>query len=1758
MKTFLKAGVFLISIGALASNTDPALYQYWFDRDEVFRSAHINAYDANSNPLSVDASALPVGGHALNYRMANQSGSWGSVMTKYFKVSDATQTKDPKESTNPVLMQYWFDRDEVFRSAHINAYDANSNPLSVDASALSVGGHALNYRMANQSGSWGSVMTKYFVVPVTTQTNDPKEFTDPVLMQYWFDRDYASGVKNTVPYDANSNPLSVDISTLPVGGHVLNYRTANKFGSWGSVMTKYFMVPVATQIKDSKEFTDPVLMQYWFDGDYASGVKNTVTYDANSNPLSVDASALPVGGHALNYRTANKFGSWGSVMTKYFSVPVAPDNSSSKPVAYRLFLSDKIIARGEVSDKSGFTVSLDISESTELTTVDSRTFKYFTGEKSISMDASGSFPCFLQMLSEKNEWGAPIVSEISKDITTKLPVDSVPVPYDYTFAKPNNNGFKAYRFFNPKNRQLYFKSSQDCVVELYYVYKDNESNLSNLDTFTLSQGVTTKINVNRNSEIIAIVYNTPISKTSSDSDVFLRVMFDDNRVPKPEVTFDKDNWLLSMSCLDQRATIHYTLDGTQPTHDSPVYNAPLKLTKYARVRAIAVYGDLHDSYETDVTIKDQMKLPMPQLVFYGGNGMNEFILTNSVEDVTTYYVIGSEADVYDESQRNTFDGNPFVIDDSSILKAYSFKTGVGQSDVLTKRVYLSNYASMPPSLLGKKKEGDEDVDVHGIKYYFRLSLPNDSAKYRILPGKKDFQFGEEIVESEWTKCGPEWIELPGGAFSGNQTIQAFTETEGKEHSAVMSFYTDWVVALKPKAEYDNGRLKLFAETPGGVIKYTIDTSSDAEALIYNPEELPDGIDFSNVIYITAWVEAEGYTASEVVRIQQSDFDLLTPTMGYEDDGYLHIRHDKEDVNIVANVSPEQKLDTVASNHLRFIPEYNTSVEAYATKKGFKNSKVTEMHPISKPVIIVDAYSVTINSLEGDVYYTIDGSLPTKQSALYQGSFETPACTVRAVAFSDGRIPSEAQSVKVMDPAHKPEITQIVGGFVKLKTSTPDATIYYSLNQGISNGNRKVYDETTMPDGIDINNAYSLYAYAEADGFRRSETLEFIKSANTLREPTLRYENGFVVGEHDDSSVEIIFSDENGNILQPDANNPRRVKVAYNSSVDAYASKKGYVESRTVRLGCTDAPQISVDLFTVTVRAKSYQSVTYTTDGSMPTASSKVYSEPLTFSESCTFRAVAFEEGLIPAETEPVSIVYSKTSKPEVNSYDGRYLTLTAESGSTIRYVVGDEDANVMEGFVYNGSKIDAEGLVKVRAVALKDGADVSDEMIYTPEYYANETDVYVSQKGFVKSSFEWCSDLSAITSLNVHGSLVGTSMEDSGDYSFLRSLPKLRHLDLSDVTDTYVPQRALDTDKLLSVVLPNQMADAGENIFGDSNSTLCSLVIPGDRHVPDYLLTELKNSNLLLYVRSTNYASNAIANTNGTIRNVVVPSGFSGDYRAENVLLTYGLPFYCCKEFDAEKISFTRPFTKETQISGFGSGWETITVPFNVQSVESAGRDLKPFDSDSGNEGYHFWLFGADDTEWTAKTSIFANTPYLIAMPNNPFYADEYVVNGNVVFSSNVVTVPVTPSEDEMTASFGVGRYVVGNYQKISKDESVLALNESAVTYQNQSYNPGGIFISNERDVLPFEAYVESNGAKAIPAFDQSTVDELLGSYGTLIWGEKYSICIRSSIPIKARIYDTVGQLIRVVDVSAGETIRVEDITPGIYFVGNTKILVKG
>lgn len=1593
---------------------------------------------------------------------------------------------------------------------------------------------------------------------------------DPSFYQYWFDKDESSRARNTHVYDAQSNPLTIDASGLSEGGHTVNYRMADKDKRWGTVMTRYFVVPYAN-LKDPKDATEPVLMQYWFDNDEASRIKNTQACDSQSDSFEVDAASLSPGGHALKYRMANKFGEWGSVMTRYFNIPIAHDRSSSKAVAYRVWVNNDIVATGSVPNGSEFTLTAGIPGNPSLSKVKSRVFAYRAGERTVSMAASGTFFCAFQMLSESNEWGMPLYSEYEHSVTVKLPVDSIAVPCDYTFTKTDNNGFKAYRFTCSETQSLYFKVSQDCSMDLYRADTSSDSKLSLLNTFSLKKGQMARYDDSGLSglPLVAILYDTPKNSGNPTDDIFLRIMYEDSRLPKPIIMFDNDTWEVTITCADKRAEILYTLNGDQPTRDSEntfKYSGPFRIEKFTRIKAMAVYGDLADSMVEDLLINDQsMRIPRPELVYHGGKGLNEFILTNSLAGVTTYYVIG-DGDIHDETQRKTFDGNPFVIEDGALLKAYSTKDLLADSEVLTMTVRHNDYVTMTPVVSGFRSEGEDQADASAIRHFIQISVPEGKAKYRVLTGKKEYQYGEEIVEAQWTECGEDWIELPGGALAGNQTVQIFAETDDKVRSAVMSYYTDWVKALKPKADYNNYLLKIYSDVPNGSIHYCIDQFDESAAIEYIPSDFPDGIDMKDKTVVYAYVTAEGYSRSELLTVYRDNFNLAIPSISYHDDGVLDISHPESDVELVVTVDPEQEYETVASNLIRFTPRYGTNVSAYARKAGFNDSGIAEMKALTKPVISIDGYKVTIDG-PGEIYYTRDGSLPTKKSSPYNNTpFETTASMIRAAAFMDGYIPSEADSKTVMDQVAKP-MAIIDNGYAKLSTATEGATIYYSLNQYISDDSREVYDEKQMPNGIDLSTVKTLYAYAEAEGYRRSEILEYVISQYTLSAPSLQYEPGtdeigYVIAEHNDNEVSIRFTDGEGNPLDAEPGLPHRVKAGYNSTVYAYAHRKGYVESEAARILYTDPPKFSLDLFTVAISAKDGQMVYYTTDGKTPTTGSTKYDgNPFKVSDNCIVRAVAFADGFIPGEAEPLTIGYRKAAKPQKEKYDGRFVTFSAEDGAKLRYVLG-EGGDVLTGNVADpGSPIDLEGLNKITVIAQLPGADDSDTEAYTPEAYANETEAYTSRPGVLKDAFGWCDDLTGFDSLIIHGSLNDNSTDDSGDYAFIRSLSALRHLDMSDVTDTMVPDGALADTRLVSVKFPETLRNAGTGIFGKDNTWLCAVELPSASPAPANLLEGVANTNLLLFARNRTLVDDLLENTGGKVTNFVALDTYNGEVRADEVKLIHGQPFHSPREFKATNISFTRSFTKETQIGNVaGSGWETQVVPFDVQTVTSSDRrTFKPFGYEDVDNGiYPFWLFRADNGSWKNESMILANVPYLLAFPNNPFYSEQFCVNGDVVFSASNVTVDETPLSGEMSYSFGTGNYLTGNYEWIGKEKDVLAINDGSVEYRLHTYLPGGIFISGEKNVAPFEAYVPANGKKAIPVFDQSAIDELIGDFGTLIWSESHCICIRSSIAMKLRIYDTVGQLIRIVDVKAGETVMVDDITPGIYFVGTTKILVKG
>ena len=256
-----------------------------------------------------------------------------------------------------------------------------------------------------------------------------------------------------------------------------------------------------------------------------------------------------------------------------------------------------------------------------------------------------------------------------------------------------------------------------------------------------------------------------------------------------------------------------------------------------------------------------------------------------------------------------------------------------------------------------------------------------------------------------------------------------------------------------------------------------------------------------------------------------------------------------------------------------------------------------------------------------------------------------------------------------------------------------------------------------------------------------------------------------------------------------------------------------------------------------------------------------------------------------------------------------------------------------------------------------------------------------------------------------------------------------------------------------SATLDDAFASWGRS---EAAKTIAAIVWNGDDALTADMLDGIDNPNLLVYVTEASKAPSGIQNLviNGTAEEIVLTDA-SGNNN-----------FYCPQAFTAQSISYTRNFSQTTQID-VCRGWETICLPFTVQSVRHQSHGaLTPFGG--GDNGYPFWLRQLSGNGLTRATQIQANVPYLISMPNNTVYPSVYNQAGNVTFSASNVTVPVTSAQ---TAS-GAGVTLRAAFQQVAQGSGVYALN---VGEARGSYPEGSVFEQNYRGIRPFQAYTNHN-----------------------------------------------------------------------------------
>ncbi|MCH5186396.1 MAG: chitobiase/beta-hexosaminidase C-terminal domain-containing protein, partial [Oscillospiraceae bacterium] len=157
----------------------------------------------------------------------------------------------------------------------------------------------------------------------------------------------------------------------------------------------------------------------------------------------------------------------------------------------------------------------------------------------------------------------------------------------------------------------------------------------------------------------------------------------------------------------------------------------------------------------------------------------------------------------------------------------------------------------------------------------------------------------------------------------------------------------------------------------------------------------------------------------------------------------------------------------------------------------------------------------------------------------------------------------------------------------------------------------------------------------------------------------------------------------------------------------------------------EAPKMNITSFiggkkVELVTATSGADIRYTDDGSIPDASSKLYTDPINITDTITIKAIAIKSGMNNSNVTSGKITVSKVEKPKVSHAGGQYpvgttITLkSATNGTTIYYTTDGSIPTIENGIKYPGYIVILKDM-ELKAIAVKDGYKTSDmlEEAYT-------------------------------------------------------------------------------------------------------------------------------------------------------------------------------------------------------------------------------------------------------------------------------------------------------------------------------------------------------------------------------------------------------------------------------------------------------------
>ena len=537
------------------------------------------------------------------------------------------------------------------------------------------------------------------------------------------------------------------------------------------------------------------------------------------------------------------------------------------------------------------------------------------------------------------------------------------------------------------------------------------------------------------------------------------------------------------------AVIYYTTNGATPTTASTKYTAAIIVNTSETIKAIAIATNSTASAVATATYAITATAATP--TFSVAAGTYASTQTVALADATSGAVIYYTTNGSTPTTASTKYTSAITISGSETVKAIATATNYATSPVATATYAISSATPTPTfSVPAGTYAHPQIIQIGDASNGAVIYYTTDGT----TPTTSSTRYSSYVTVSK------------------TATLKAIAVNSGHAASTAQSAtYTIAPYAALPVLSVPSGKysapqtVTISDATPGAVIYYTTNQSTPTTSSTkYTGPVWVDG-----AVYLQAIAVAPGYSQSFVASaMYTTPVSATTPSLSLVSGSYTG----KQTVT-VANATAGAAIyyttngttPTTASTRYTSPIEVNVSVtlKVIAAKSGLANSAaVSATYVIKTEAAAVPTFSVKAGKYSteqtvkisdetsgAEIYYTTNGSEPTKASTKYTAAIKVSANeTIKAIAVAADHSNSSAATAAYAIEAATPTVSVKAGTYAKEQTvtisdGTRDAVIYYTTN-----GTTPTTASTKYTGPIKVSAKEAIKAIAVATGYSESSAI----------------------------------------------------------------------------------------------------------------------------------------------------------------------------------------------------------------------------------------------------------------------------------------------------------------------------------------------------------------------------------------------------------------------------------------------------------------------------------------------------------------------------------------------------------------------------------------------------------------------------------------------------------------------------------------------